>query len=155
MCLDVDYSDSLTLDSGVRRARKAHTCMECRRQIEPGETYHYWTTKDLEYDRGVETQKMCAHCWGTIDLGCALTGCPPAWYWTMLFDLGDDGGFVGDILGHDLVLSKAGRFAMLRAHVAGKRGWKRKDGTLYPVPAMRPSLATSAISHAEDGGART
>lgn len=146
MCLDIDYDGEVTLDYGSRVARKTHKCLECGREIEPGETYRWWTVK---YDT-IRTDKMCAHCWGTIDLGCKLTGCPAAWYWGMVHDpKEDEGGFVGDILTHTAMLSKVARFAMLRTVVHRKRGWKRQDGTLFPVPAMRPTLALASSDERE------
>lgn len=41
-----------------RRARRMHRCNECRRDIEPGELYEYFTG----YLDMWTTQKTCAHC---------------------------------------------------------------------------------------------
>lgn len=139
MCLYVDDETYAYLDSGTRKARKPHVCDECGRTIEPGETYSYWNSIQERGDPPT-THKMCAHCNGTLDLGCALTGCHKSWFFTMIHDLGEDGGFVGDILLHDLPLG--GKAAMLRTVVARKRGWRRKDGTLFPVPALADSQSS-------------
>lgn len=137
MCLDVDDDfGGVMLGSGERKARKEHRCQECGRTIEPGERYRYWCHVGGEFSEGKQTDKMCAHCWGTIDLGARLTGCPRYWFWDKVHDLDpDDGGFVGDILvNHDLAF--ADRFRMLRTVVARKSQWRRKDGSLFPIPAL-------------------
>lgn len=139
MCLYVE-NESTLLDDGVRRARKSHKCDECYRQIEPGESYRYWTQID-EYGDPPRTLKMCAHCEATVDLGAALTGCPKAWWWEMIHDLGDEGGFVGNILddpGHGL--SGADRLRMLRRVAQYRRRWRRPNGELYPLPEI-PAVA--------------
>ena len=57
--LDV-YNESL------RRARKSHTCSECSKKIEPGESYYHVSTL---YDRMWESHKVCESCG---DLGHSL-----------------------------------------------------------------------------------
>jgi len=133
MCLYVDDdSYSVLFRSGERRARVAHRCTECNRDIDPGERYHFWVgTADGDF---VE-QKMCAHCWGTIDLGAALTGCPKNWWWDYVHDLDPEMGFVGNCLGdegHDL--GQADRYRLLRTVVGRRRKWRRPSGELLPVP---------------------
>lgn len=138
MCLYVDDFDYEPLTSGERTARKAHHCDECGRTIEPGETYRYWTVKDF-YDNRVRTDKMCAHCRGTLDLGAALTGCPKSWWWSMMHDLDPETGFVGNVLhdeGHSL--TRAQKRRMLRTVEGRKAKWRRRDGRLRPVPAPKP-----------------
>lgn len=138
MCLDVEVEGEL-LDSGTRRARKEHRCDECKRAIEPGETYRFWTVKDWD-SSGVGTSKMCAHCYATIELGAALTGCPKCWFWDMVHDLDpENGGFVGDIIVNH-TLPKPAHLAMLRTVIGRRKGWRRKDGTLLPLPKV-PAVA--------------
>ncbi len=132
MCLDVDHDDWVEFDRGVRVARQPHRCEECRRDIDPGERYHYWTGAS---DGRASTTKMCSHCRATIALGAAVSGCPEAWYDGAVFDVEDGGpGFVADILNHDL--PRAHRLRMLRTFAASRRWWRWSNGTLMPVPAL-------------------
>lgn len=136
MCLCVD-DETITLRSGVvNRARTPHQCDECCRLIDPGESYHYWVVVDPYYGDGLTTQKMCAHCWGTLDLGVAFTGCDRAWWWDKIHDLDpDDGGFVGDIIhNHDLTVGQMR--AMIRCVRGRRRQWRKADGSLLPVPQV-------------------
>ncbi|HNC59759.1 MAG TPA: hypothetical protein PLP33_30335 [Leptospiraceae bacterium] len=43
----------------TRKARKAHRCSECYRQILPGETYNWFTGY---IDGGFDVYKTCQHC---------------------------------------------------------------------------------------------
>lgn len=43
----------------LRKARKQHTCCECRSQIEVGETYHYCSGK---WEDSVNSYKTCLSC---------------------------------------------------------------------------------------------
>lgn len=133
MCLDVDYDNDWTqLDIGVRVARQPHRCEECRRGIDPGERYHYWTGAS---DGRAFTTKMCSHCRATIALGAAITGCPELWYSGAVFDVEDGGpGFVADILNH--TLNPVERLRMLRTFAASRRGWRWRDGKLMPMPVL-------------------
>lgn len=47
-------------DSGWRKARKGHNCVECGCVIEAGNRYHYYSSK---YDGYVSTSKTCRRCW--------------------------------------------------------------------------------------------
>lgn len=131
MCIYVDDDGAETLDSGERRARKQHKCGECRRMIEPGELYQFWVTL---YDGNFSTQKMCSHCWATIDVGAQITGCPRNWYWGFVFETyDDDGAFVGDIIhNHELTRRQTALMRLCSHH--GKRSWRRPDGSLHDVP---------------------
>lgn len=136
MCLDVDYDEeSELIEHGFHVARKAHECGECHRQIERGERYRYWKLKD-GWSGKLTDERMCPHCWATIELGSAITGCPKFFYWGLVHDrIADDGGFVGDIIiNHDL--SVADRVRMLRRVVQFRRQWRRPNGELYPLPAI-------------------
>lgn len=48
-----------TIDDSKPKARRAHQCDDCRRIIEPGETYRRWRGTN---DDGIYTWKSCAHC---------------------------------------------------------------------------------------------
>lgn len=60
MCM-IDYADGCNEFSSTtaHRARKQHKCDECRRFIEPGETYTYHSWK---FDGDFSTSKTCQHC---------------------------------------------------------------------------------------------
>lgn len=133
MCLDVDCEYDMIRDPIWRTARKEHTCDECRRTIEPRERYWTYVSKEWGADH-LDTWRMCAHCRGTIDLGAALTGCPKSYFWDQVHSLeADDGGFVGDIIvNHDL--TDAEKFKMLRTVVGRRKQWRRRDGSLLPLP---------------------
>lgn len=143
MCLydDGDYDGSVLIRSGERRARTQHACTECRRAIDPGEVYRFWTFVDRDWG-GWHTTKMCPHCWATIELGAALTGCHKFWYWDSVHDLDVEVGFVGNCLGdegHDL--GQADRYRLLRTVVGRRRQWRRRDGELLPVPRAPERIA--------------
>ena len=133
MCLYIDdVGDATTLASGVRRARKPHACLECRRTIDPGESYWYQTDVDHNVG-GIVMWKMCAHCRALIKVGARLAGCPEVWYWEMVLDLTPDYmGFAGDILSH--TLPPGARFRFLRLVVSARRKWRDRHDQLVPVP---------------------
>lgn len=138
MCLWVDDDERTYLESGQRKARKTHQCKECGRVIDPGETYRFWTVIDHDYGEGPETEKMCAHCWNTIELGASFTGCPKVWWWDQVHDLKDlDGGsFVADILReHTLTVGQAR--AMISCVRGFRRRWRDSSGQLLPLVAER------------------
>lgn len=140
MCIYVDDDERTLLSSGTRKARVEHKCEECGRTIEPGETYRFWTCIDPYYGGGIETQKMCAHCWNTIDLGATFTGCPRNWYWSMIHDLNarDEGGFVADIL-YEHTLTVGQKRAMVRCLRGYRRRWRDASGNLLPLVTLRGS----------------
>lgn len=43
----------------IRKAKKPHKCIECRKTISPGETYYYTTGK---WDGNIEVYKTCFDC---------------------------------------------------------------------------------------------
>lgn len=133
MCLYVE-DERIHLGSGQRRARKQHQCKECGRVIGSGETYRYWTVIDQEYGGGPETEKMCQHCWNTIELGAGFTGCPKAWWWEQVHDLNayDEGGFVADIV-REHTLTVGQRRAMIRCVRGYRKRWRDSNGDLLPL----------------------
>lgn len=144
MCLYVDDDSygAVLLDSGTRKARKDHRCGECHRTIDPGETYRFWSWVGGDCD-GFLTAKMCAHCDAILDLGVSLSGCPRQWWWEFVYDRDPEMGFVANVLddpSHDVAL--ADRVRLLRAWAQGRRGWRDRDGVLYPIPQV-PAKAAS------------
>jgi hypothetical protein len=139
MCIYVENEEWTYLSSGERRARVSHKCEECDRTIDPGEPYRYWTGIDEAMGQ-IVTQKMCQHCWNTIDLGAEFTGCPRNWYWSVVHDLSarDEGGFVADILyEHDLTISQ--KRAMVRCLRGYRRRWRDGHGNVLPLVTERAS----------------
>lgn len=146
MCLYVDDDERTHLDSGQRKARKPHQCKECKRTIDPGETYRYWTVIDHDYGE-IETEKMCAHCWNTIELGASFTGCPMSWWWEQVHDLPDveGGSFVADILQeHTLTIGQ--KRAMVRCVRGYRRRWRDAEGDLLPLVTCRQGTIGAAAS---------
>lgn len=136
MCLYIDDydADGEFLGSGKRTARKEHRCLECRRTIEPGETYRYWT---WAMDGTVDTSKMCGHCQAVLDLGHAITGCPKHWNATLLYDRDPELGFIANCLhddDHDLTDDERAQLEAL--FEGGACGWRDTEGALLPLPAV-------------------
>lgn len=135
MCLYVgNYDDvGVYLGGGSRRARKQHRCVECRRTIEPGETYEYWS---WAMDGTVDTAKMCAHCQAVLTIGHAITGCPKVWNVTMMFDRDPEIGFVANCLHDDgHALTHVERSFLEALQVEAERKWRPPDrDELLPVP---------------------
>lgn len=137
MCLDVECEYDLIGDPTWRTARKPHRCDECSRTVDVGERYWHYAYKEWGAST-VDDARLCAHCRMTIELGAALTGCPMSWWFGSVHSLeGDEGGFVGDILvNHDLATRD--RYRMLRTVVGRHKQWRRRDGSLLPVPVAAP-----------------
>lgn len=126
MCMIEDADGRcVVLHDDMRRARKSHSCYECGRTIEPGETYNNKGVV-LHQDGRTErkTYKTCAHCcvcceWLRKQCGGYLFG-----------------GVWDDILEH--VNEGYGRKLRglnnllwgLRAH------WRLSNGTLMKVPRL-------------------
>ena len=56
-----DYEMPSFFHEETRKARKYHTCCECRRTIQPGERYeHVWGV----WEDTPDTHKTCQHCVG-------------------------------------------------------------------------------------------
>lgn len=116
--IDSADCDWTPLGKEDRRARKAHECGECRRQIRIGETYE--VAKGVD-DYGVSTFKTCAHCvaareWLVIICGGFL-------YQGVLEDLEEHWNEEDQLRGNWLAHAIAGM----------KRRWTRSDGTLDRV----------------------
>lgn len=93
------------------RARVKHRCDLCGREILPGETYR----RSVLLDGTANTWKECAHCDAVRDV--ALD------QW-----LSDD--YTPDLPAEWEPTS----WQQMRVKVQWLRGWRRRDGSLYPVP---------------------
>lgn len=107
------------LRSEDRRARKEHRCEECRRTIEPGETYRFeaWV-----FDGTLDQQKTCAHC-VAYARPWLLDNCDGWIYQAMYEDI-----FEHFPHGTEEPL-KCGRII-----VGMRRKWRRRDGELMALP---------------------
>lgn len=101
----------------TRKARKPHKCHTCFRVIDTGE--HYSTQFGVYYNVA-QRFKQCTHCIAV---------------WNIWMPEDGDGLISED--GYDCWASdaEARDVAELRAMVHFNQRWRRKDGTLHPVPA--------------------
>ena len=103
----------LVLASENPVARIEHKCQLCWRTIGPGERYN--RQRNIG-DDGPYVFKACAHCHAYVLL-------------TSLTDWCDD-GYTAD----DLVEYEPGSIVEARWRAQHRRKWRRRDGTLYPIP---------------------
>ncbi len=119
MCMVDDADGYVTvLSEAHRKARKAHKCSECHRQIEAGETY---LVEGTLYDGEKKTHKTCQHCevvreWLRDECGGFLYG-----------------GIEEDIREH----AWEGYGIRVKMMAVGmERFWRRKDGRMWPLPRI-------------------
>lgn len=122
MCMMGDDEDWAVYSEGARRARKAHKCVECRRVIEPGETYRI---AEGLFDRTWYTHKTCAHCDAASRWLEAACG---GWLYTLRQqDLGDH------VVGHEKEIRSAPLTRLLRWMLAD---WRDRNGDLRSVDSV-------------------
>lgn len=112
------------LQAGYRKARKLHTCIECRRGVLPGESYHY-EFGVLDGDR--VTYKTCSHCmvareWLNKNCG--------GW---VFYDV------IEEIEEHGQDYRKL-RVSLYRIVIGARRHWYGFKGGLLPLPKMPPPI---------------
>lgn len=125
MCM-VDYADASTTfhNAETHQARKPHSCGECGRTIEVGETYEkVFGVADAPF-----TAKTCAHCVAARHwLGIECHG----WIY---------GGVFEDLTEHlEEAMFGPGqmdRGVLLRLCAGMRRQWRRYDGALMAVPVV-------------------
>ena len=104
-----------TLSQSKPKARKAHLCEWCDRIIGPGEVYFRAALLDDGGD--LYSWANCRHCSAFVHL----------------CDIDYDGeGVCTD----DIIEWEPRDIEALRWKVWWRKGWRRKDGTLYPVPTQ-------------------
>jgi hypothetical protein len=98
-------------------ARRDHRCQLCSREIQSGERYN--RQRNIG-DDGPYVFKACAHCTAMVKVLNEIEG---DWY--------DDweGYSYTDLLEFD-----PSAIYTARLRVMFRRGWRRRDGSLYPVP---------------------
>jgi hypothetical protein len=110
----VPRGDVVILESRTPCARKPHYCDWCSRVIDPGETYHRQATIG---DDGFYTFRNCQHCQALVAI-------------LRLHDLMDGEG----VSEEDIMEHEPGTVLHVRLKALWRNQWRRKDGTLYPVP---------------------
>ncbi|MBP9034977.1 MAG: hypothetical protein KBG29_13840 [Pseudomonadales bacterium] len=121
MCMidDADYTVDV-LAKTRPRAKRPHTCAECRRTIDPGETYLRETF--LGEDREMVTHKTCAHCEVARNWLSAQCG---GWCY---------GGVEEDVREH--CFGHGYGMDLYRLAVGMAWRWRTPRGRLLPVPAL-------------------
>lgn len=105
---------------GFRKARKAHRCEECGREIQPGETYRHHF--GVMYGNETYSGKTCAHC--VVLMEWLQKNCHGFLHSAVLEDAEEH---VGEYHRMDLA----------RLVVAARHQWKSvRRGTPLPVPAL-------------------
>ena len=126
MCL-IDDSDGncILLHSRQKRARLRHRCTECRRDVEPGETY---LAERTIFDGDAMSHKICAHCQRVRNY---LVNHCGGWICQALHE---------DIIEHyyDTASNEAEdrEARLLACGIAAK--WRRSNGALWPLPRHEP-----------------
>lgn len=138
MCL-IDDSDGhcTVLHSRQQRARLRHRCTECRRDIEPGETY---IAERTIFDGDAMSHKICAHC---QRVRAYLMDHCGGWMYRGLHE---------DIAGHYYSTESndaSEREPRLLALGMASR-WRRNSGALWPVPGLKtPNIELSGLGRKE------
>lgn len=130
MCMIEDCDEIVdVLSECTHKARVRHRCNECRRDIEPGETY---LSEAYVLDHEFEDHKTCAHC--QVARAWLLIECRGFLY----------SGIAGDIAEH----AGAGLygFGVTRLSAGMRRHWRRKDGRLWPIPKMPAGADQKAVA---------
>ncbi len=104
------------------KARKTHRCSSCRRDILPGETYRLQVGK---WDGSMDACKECAHCEAAGEW--LIERCNGYPIGAMLEDLSNHWHEEG-----------VREWRLGRLIVSAKRQWKRRDGSMMPVPSLHP-----------------
>jgi hypothetical protein len=135
MCMYDDGDGQVTMirDGKFRMARKAHRCHECRRQIEAGESYH---AEAYYFDSKFTEHKTCAHC--MVARGWLQDECGGWLYGAIEEDIREHcrSGYAYPVGVHRLAVGMAWK-------------WRRKDGSLMPIPA-RPMTTHEAREHLKE-----
>lgn len=118
MCMMDWCDDTVTmLSTSDPKARKAHKCAECGREIAVGEQYH---VDRYVFEGRMTAHKTCAHCmvardWLQKECGGWLFG-------SVEEDIGEHIGSHG--------------FGLMRIAHGMDVMWKRKDGRMWRLPRM-------------------
>lgn len=99
----------------VRRAKKAHRCQECNRQIDAGEHYRAMTGTTPNEKDGFFAYKACMHCYKVTT-------------WLGKLEVWPGLGDALSELEEELSNKGAYEFAVYRAAAGMRRGWRIKRG---------------------------
>lgn len=119
MCM-IDYADGCVemLDERTRTAKKSHRCSECGRVIQPGESYRL---EKYVWEAQLTNHKTCRHCWSAR--GWLSEQCNGFCFGQVAEDI------------HEHACEDYG-FAVKLLSCGISKGWKRKDGKLWPVKSV-------------------
>lgn len=131
MCA-VDYGEPTDVARiELRKARKQHKCDDCGRIIEPRETYTHWVFLSEGYwSKGA----CCAHCRAASKW--LVEQCGGFLYVGILDDLEEHWNE------EPLLCS----MRLGRLIVGCRRRWKRRDGSLMPIPAVPDREGTPCMT---------
>jgi hypothetical protein len=115
--------------SAERRARKEHRCGECGRAIQPGEIYLY---AFLVIEGFGCSFKTCAHCRVAEEWLSANCG---GWVYEEVLEEIEEHGVEYPAL--------AERLKAFAQKMRAK--WSEADGSLLPLPALPPSIASTLV----------
>lgn len=121
----VDYDEVVEIfQAADRKARKEQKCIECRRVIAPGETYHYEFGK---FDGDAVTYKTCSHCmvareWLQVNCG--------GWIYDEVIE---------EIREHAEEYPRLA-IPLLRIAVGARRKWQAFKGGLMALPKQAPPI---------------
>lgn len=139
MCM-ADYCDEWAKVSevNVRTARKRHLCLECGRDIQPGEQYE--NARLLFDDLGWSTLKTCAHCMAARTFLSKVCG---NWVYECVHE---------DLREHFDEHEGYNQLFLGRAVVGMRRRWQRFDGEgLMPVLQEPASFYAAQPEQGENG----
>jgi hypothetical protein len=128
MCNIDDAERVFILQESTRKARRAHKCDECRRDIEVGEAYQYEFGK---LDSDAVAYRTCRHC--LVGRAWLSTNCG-GWVY---------GSVIEEIAEHaDQYPALAGPLREIEAKAKSK--WRMPNGDLMPVCALPPPITVHA-----------
>jgi len=132
MCMIDDCDPVTPLTTREPKARKAHTCSECRRTIQPGERYRY---QSFLMEGDLDEHKLCDRC-----------AIPVAWLRK------NCGGYVYGMV-HEEIVEHARDYPQIgmplaRIAIGMKRKWKSFSGDgLMPIPKQAPDIFVAEHQH--------
>lgn len=132
MCM-IDFADDFVYPICERqgRARKDHTCTECKRTIKKGENYEYVMGK---WDGHIEVYKTCYYC--QIARNWLSIHCD-GWCYT---------GILEDLEDHWREYASEYRTTELGRLIVGmKNQWTRRNGKLMKLPTVVPEKKSAIL----------
>lgn len=113
-----DYEPATFYSSALRKARKAHKCEECGRQIKPGESYERVSGM---WDGCITVFCTCSHC---CDIRQFVKNSVPCFCWAHGSMIDDASQAIDDAYSRAPDEVKGLRMGYLRLRAAGNRAWR-------------------------------